>query len=74
MRPYLKKLTNATKNIETDNIKTAKAFRTISFEASCMMAGIPPIEIVIEEKARMYEIKHNTGRYEHECDTPLPLK
>jgi hypothetical protein len=56
------------------NIKTAKAFRTISFEASCMMVGVPPIGIVIEEKARMYEIMNNTGRYEHECDTPLPLK
>jgi len=32
------------------NIKTAKAFRTISFEASCMMAGVPPIGIVIEGK------------------------
>jgi ribonuclease HI len=56
------------------NIKTAKAFRTISFEASCMMAGVQPLGIVIEENARMYEIKHNTGWYEHECDTPLPLK
>jgi hypothetical protein len=27
------------------NIKTAKAFRTISFETSCMMAGVPPIAI-----------------------------
>jgi hypothetical protein len=56
------------------NIETAKAFRTISFEASCVMAGVPPIGIVIEEKARMYEIKHNIAWYEHECDTPLPLK
>jgi hypothetical protein len=41
------------------NIKMAKAYRTISFEASCMMAGVPPIGIVIEEKARLYKIKHN---------------
>jgi hypothetical protein len=32
------------------NIKILKAYRTISFEASCMMAGVPPIGIVIEEK------------------------
>jgi hypothetical protein len=56
------------------NIKTAKAFRTTSFDASCMIAGVPPIGIVIEEKARMYEIKHTTGRHEHECDKPLQLK
>ena len=31
------------------NIKIAKAYRTISFEASCMMAGVPPIGIVTEE-------------------------
>jgi hypothetical protein len=30
--------------------------------------------IVIEEKARMYVIKHNTGPYEHECNTQPPLK
>jgi len=41
------------------NIKIVKAYRTISFEASCMMAGVPPIGIVIEEKARLYKIKHN---------------
>ena len=42
------------------NIKVAKAYRTISFEASYFMAGVPPIGIVIEEKARLYKIKHNT--------------
>jgi hypothetical protein len=31
------------------NIKIVKAYRTISFKASCMMAGVPPIGIVIEE-------------------------
>jgi hypothetical protein len=41
------------------NIKIAKAYKIISFEASCMMAGVPPIAIVIEEKARLYKIKHN---------------
>ena len=56
------------------NIKGAKACRTISFEASCMMAGIPPIRIVLEEKARLYKIKHNAERNEYECDTPLPIK
>jgi hypothetical protein len=32
------------------NIKIAKAYRTISFEASCLMAEVPPIGIVIVEK------------------------
>ena len=43
------------------NIKIAKAYRTISFEASCMMAGVPLIGLVTEEKASRYKIKqtHN---------------
>jgi hypothetical protein len=56
------------------NINMAKAYRTISFEASCMMAGVPPIGIVIEEKTRLYNIKHNIERTEYDCDTPLPVK
>jgi hypothetical protein len=43
------------------NIKIAKAYRTISFEASCMMAVSPPIGIVIEEKASLYKkAQHRT--------------
>jgi hypothetical protein len=35
------------------NIKIAKVYRTVSFEASCVLAGVPPIGIVIEERARL---------------------
>jgi len=38
------------------------------------MAGVPSIGIVIEEKARLYKIKHNTEQSEYECDIPLPIK
>jgi hypothetical protein len=34
------------------NIKTAKAFRTLSYEASCVLAGILPIWLAIEGKRR----------------------
>jgi hypothetical protein len=56
------------------NIKIAKAYRTISFDASCVIAGVPPIGIVIEEKVRLYKIKHNTERREYEYDILLPVK
>jgi hypothetical protein len=56
------------------NIKIAKAYGTISFEASYRMAGVPPIGNVIEEKARLYKTKHNAERFEYECETPLPVK
>jgi len=50
------------------NIKIAKAYRTISFEASCLMAGVPPIELVIEEKASRHIMKNNP-----EYNVPLPV-
>jgi len=36
------------------NIKIAKAYRTISYDASCMIAGIRPIKITIERKVQTY--------------------
>ena len=51
------------------NTKIAKAYRTTSFEASCVMAGVPPMVLVIEEKASQYKIKHNP-----ECDLSLTVK
>ena len=32
------------------NIKIAKAYRTASYDASCVIAGIQPIQITIDEK------------------------
>jgi hypothetical protein len=51
------------------NIKIAKAYWTISFEASRVIAGVAPIGLVIEKKVNRYKIKHNP-----ECDLPLPVK
>jgi hypothetical protein len=56
------------------NIKTAKAYRTISFEASCVMAGVPPIRLVIDGKVQLYKRKHGLENREIVCNTPLPLK
>ena len=56
------------------NIKIAKMYRSISFEASCMIAGVPPIGTVIEEKVRLYKTKHNKEQSEHDYDIPLPSK
>ena len=56
------------------NIKIAKVYGTISFEASCLMAGVPPIGIVIAGKIQLYHRKHGIERSEFECDMPLPVK
>jgi len=38
------------------NIKMAKAYRTVSHEALCVVTGMIPIDIKIEETARLYQI------------------
>jgi ribonuclease HI len=50
------------------NIKITKAYRTISFEASCVIAGVPPIGLVIEEKVNRSIIKYNPN-----SDLPRPV-
>jgi len=36
------------------NIKMSKAYRTVSHEALCILTGMTPIELKIEEAARLY--------------------
>jgi hypothetical protein len=55
------------------NIKIAKAYRTISYEASCVMAGVPPIGIVIKGTAQLCERKQGIESSDHVCDMPLPV-
>jgi hypothetical protein len=37
------------------------------------MAGVPPITIVIAEKAQLYKRKHCTEGAAYECDMPVPV-
>jgi hypothetical protein len=55
------------------NIKIAKAYRTISFEASCVIAGVPPIGLVIDGKVKVYKRKYGLGSSDIVSDTPLPV-
>ena len=36
------------------NIKIAKVYRTISYDATCSIAGIRPIKITLEQKVQTY--------------------
>jgi len=54
------------------NIKITKSYRTISYEASCVMAGALPIGILIAGKAQMYRIKQGLENCEQAYDMPLP--
>ena len=51
------------------NIKIAKAFRTLSYEASCVRAGVRPIRLAVQEKVRTYKATHNI-----EYDAPLEVR
>jgi hypothetical protein len=43
------------------NIRIAKAYRTVSNEAQCVITGIIPISIKIEETAKYYECIKGNG-------------
>jgi hypothetical protein len=64
---YLRKIQSAQRLI---NIKIVTAYRTTSFEASCVMAGVPPIGLVIEGKVQLYKRKHRPENSDSVCDTP----
>ena len=50
------------------NIKIAKAYRNLSYDASCVIAGVRPIQITIEQKVQTYmATKINNIQY----DAPL---
>ena len=52
------------------NIKIAKAFRTLSHEASCLLVGFRPIRLAVEERVRTYKATHNNIDY----DAPLEVR
>ena len=52
------------------NIKTAKAFRTLSYETSRVLAAVRPIRLAVEEKLRTYKATHNNIEY----DAPLQVR
>jgi len=65
---YLKKLQFVQRPI---NIKIAKAYKTISFEASCVIAGVPPIGLVMDGKIQFYKKKHGLEHSDIICDMTL---
>jgi len=52
------------------NIKIAKALRTMSYEASCVLVAVRPIQLAVEEIVRTYTATHNNIEY----DEPLDVK
>jgi len=51
------------------NLRIAKAYRTVSNEALCVINGIIPINIKIEETGKIYEITKGIGtQYDREME------
>ena len=46
------------------NIKISKVFRTLSYEVPCVLVGVRPIRLAIEEKVRTYKINDNNTEYD----------
>jgi hypothetical protein len=43
------------------NIKIARAYRTISYEALCVLTGITPMQIELSNQAKFYYITHGNA-------------
>ena len=66
-----KNLTNYKRIQRFMNIKIAKAYRTISYDASCVIAGARPVQMIIDEKVQTYmATKINNVEY----DAPLEVR
>jgi len=53
------------------NIKTAKAYRTVSNEALCALTGLTPITIKIQEASQYYHIIRGQGKENTEVETRM---
>ena len=56
------------------NIRIAKAFRTTSNEALCLVTGLRPITIQIEETAALYNAIKKKEYAGSSLDLPMPLE
>ena len=57
------------------HIKIAKAYRTISNEALCILTGMTPIAIKIEEAAKIFQLtRGNTKGEEAQVDSHMEVK
>jgi len=56
------------------NIRMANTFRTTSSEALCMLTGMTPILIKLEQETAQYKIKQNSGNSEIEWDCDVEIQ
>jgi len=56
------------------NINMAKAYRTVSHEALCVVTGMMPIDIKIEEAARLYQLTKGTANNNTKFDKDMEVR
>jgi len=56
------------------NIKIAKACRTVSNVALCILTGLTPIAIKIEERAQFYQLIRGSTKEEAQTDCDMGVK
>ena len=63
------------KSAKTNEYKVIKAYRTVSNEVLCILTGMTPIEIKIEEAPQIYQhTRGNTKGEEAQVDTHMEVK
>ena len=68
---YISKLVRVQRLI---NIKITKAYRTVSNEALCILTGLAPIVIKIEEAAQFYQLARGSTKEEAQTDRDMGIK
>jgi len=53
------------------NMKIAKAYRTVTNEALCILTGLTPIAIKIEEAAEFYQLTRGSTREEAQINRDI---
>ena len=56
------------------NIKITKAYRTVSNEALCILTGLIPIAIKVEEAAQFYQLTRGSTKEEAQTDRDVGVK
>ena len=52
----------------------AKAYRTVSNEALCVLTGMIPIDIKIEETAQLYQLTKGTANDKTQFDKDMEVR
>jgi hypothetical protein len=66
--------TNIHKYISIYNIKMTKAYRTVSHEALCVLTGTMPIDLKIEQTARIYQLTKENDKGKTQFDKDMEVR